>query len=350
MDVSIVGAAGEVGRSITTHLLRGNLLTAADRLQLIGHGLEGTEQKLLAERCDLLDAFDETAPRIDVTGEPDGVAGEVIVVAAGVSTAHVGMWSRRDLAAANRAIFDSFGAAIGRDGTGREVVIIVTNPVELGVEILSRHLDRHRVLGMGAQQDALRFARAVAADAHVRRDQVEAWVYGEHGDAVVPLWSSGRILGTAPPSAHERVAQLAMARRGADFAVEVDHHKHQVFDLLAAERIRDAFATVEALPPDLRIVLEPFVTAHCLHSTPNATANATCDLIRALRSGRESVVAAQVRLDGEFHDLHTNFGTPVLINAEGWPQVVCPPVADDEVRRIERAAAIIEANLDQWTR
>jgi malate dehydrogenase len=112
----------------------------------------------------------------------------------------------------------------------------------------------------------------------------------------------------------------------------------------------EAFVTVEELPPDLRIVLEPFITAHALHSTPNATANATCDVIRAPRSGRESIVAAQVRLAGECHDLHTSFGVPVLVNAAGWPQGVCPPVADDEARRLAGAAAIVEANLAQWTR
>jgi hypothetical protein len=52
---------------------------------------------------------------------------------------------------------------------------------------------------------------------------------------------------------------------------------------LLAERcdLLDAFDAVEALPSDIRVVLEPFVTAHCLHSCPNATANATWDVIHA---------------------------------------------------------------------
>lgn len=62
MQLSIIGAAGAVGQALATHLLRGGVLTASDRLQLVGHGVEGTERRLLAERCDLLDAFDEVAP------------------------------------------------------------------------------------------------------------------------------------------------------------------------------------------------------------------------------------------------------------------------------------------------
>jgi hypothetical protein len=129
-----------------------------------------------------------------------------------------------------------------------------------------------------------------------------------------------------------------------------ENRARQVFELVAAERIREAFDAVEALPPDLRVVLEPFVTAHCLHSSPNATANATCDVIRALRRGRGSVVGAQVRLAGEFLELQTSIGVPVLVNAAAWSQVVCPPLADDEAHQLRAAAATITANLAQRQR
>lgn len=55
---------------MATHLLRSGLMTITDELQLVGHGTEGTERMVLAERVDLLDAFDETAPRIEVAATP----------------------------------------------------------------------------------------------------------------------------------------------------------------------------------------------------------------------------------------------------------------------------------------
>ncbi|HEV2124197.1 MAG TPA: lactate dehydrogenase [Chloroflexota bacterium] len=347
MDLSIVGAAGEVARSLATQLLLRDLIGASDRLQFIGLGLEGAERKVLAERVDLLDAFNETAPRIDVSGIPDDVAGDIVVMAAG-ATVSGRMRTRRDLAMANRPVFETFASALARNGTGREVVVVVTNPVELGVEIFSRYLERHRVLGMGAQQDSLRFARTIAQDAGVRRDRIHAWVLGEHGEAQVPLWSSVRIL-EGHVEVGERVARLRGPRSAENFPSELDDLRGRVFELLASERIQEAFDTVEASPPDLRAAIEPFITAHCLHSTPNATANATCDVIHALRSGRDSVVGAQVRLEGEFFDLRTTFGVPVLVNAGGWSQVVGPTLADDEVQHLAMAAAAVEANLTQWT-
>src|SRR5215204_1768590 len=344
MNISIVGAAGEVGRALALHLLRGGLLGSSDQLQLVGHGHEAGERKLLAERADLLDAFDETAPRIEIGGEPEEVSGDVIAIAGGATLGGT-IVDRRQLAEANRALFEAFGKAVADHGTGRELVIIVTNPVELGVEIVSRYIDRHRVLGMGAQQDSLRFARAIAADVGLRRDKVHAWVCGEHGAAQVPLWSSVRIRGVELTA-----TELSRLRRSRPkgFGDELRARQSGIRELLLADRVKEAFEAVEALPPDLRAAIEPFVTFHCLHSTPSATANATCDIVRAVQSGRDAVVGAQVRLDGEFRGFRTTIGLPVLVDSSGWKAVVCPQLSSAEGDELDFVAATIEKNLGEW--
>ena len=348
MSISIVGASGEVGRSLATHLLRSGLMTITDELQLVGHGTEGTERMVLAERVDLLDAFDETAPRIEVAATPEEVTGDIVIMAAG-ATVSKQTRTRRELAAKNRPVFEAFAEALARNGAGQGGVVIVTNPVELGVEIFSRHLDRHRVLGMGAQQDSLRFARAIADHVGVRRDRVHTWVLGEHGESQVPLWSSVRLLGKSSEMDRQRIEELRAGRGLGHLASEVDTHRKRMFELLAGEHIRVAFDEVQALSPDVRVMLEPFVTAHCLHSTPNATANATLDVIRALCSARESIVGAQVRLEGEVHGLSTPIGVPVLVDAGGWSEVVCPPLNEAEATQLATVAETIQANLAQWT-
>ncbi len=348
MRVSVVGAPGEVGRTLTAHLLRSRLLGPSDELQLVGHGAEQTDRMLLAIRVDLLDAFDETAPPIAVAPGLEDVRGDVIVMAAG-ATVSPERPSRRDLAQANRPIFEALGSALARSGSGREVVVVVSNPVELAVAILARRLDRHRVLGMGAQQDSLRFARAVAADAGVARDRDHAWVLGEHGDAIVPLWSDVRVAGLDPDQLRTTVARIRGAHVLDELGQTIAAARERAFALVTDDRIREAYAHVEALAPDLRIAIEPFLTAHCLHSSVNATANATLDLVRALSRGRDSVVGAQVQLAGEVLGLETVVGVPVIVNAGGWSQVVCPPLAADEKRQVDRAAQTIAQNLAAWT-
>ena len=92
-------------------------------------------------------------------------------------------------------------------------------------------------------------------------------------------------------------AEITRLRRGPRterFGGELRAHQASIRELLLADRVKGAFEAVEALPPDLRAAIEPFVTFHCLHSTPSATANATCDVIRAVQSGREAVVAGSM--------------------------------------------------------
>jgi malate dehydrogenase len=96
-------------------------------------------------------------------------------------------------------------------------------------------------------------------------------------------------------------------------------------------------------------MLEPFVTAHCLHSTPNATANATLDLVLALASNRPSVVGAQVSLEGEVFGLDTVVGVPVLVDTLGWSRVECPLLTGEEQERLQEVAATIRANLADWS-
>jgi len=72
----------------------------------------------------------------------------------------------------------------------RALFIVVSNPVELAVKILSSAIDRERVIGMGAQQDSLRFARAIAVDLEISPHDVRASVLGEHGLGMIPLWRS----------------------------------------------------------------------------------------------------------------------------------------------------------------
>jgi malate dehydrogenase len=80
----------------------------------------------------------------------------------------------------------------------RALFIVVSNPVELAVQVLTEVVERQRLIGMGSQQDSLRFARAVATDLEVSRRHVRASVFGEHGLHMVPLWRTAELLLNSP--------------------------------------------------------------------------------------------------------------------------------------------------------
>ena len=74
----------------------------------------------------------------------------------------------------------------------------------------------------------------------------------------------------------------------------------------------EAFDRVDRLPPDVRVILRPYVTQISGAKTAVSTAAVTLDLVRTLLDGREVVVSGQVQLDGEFYDLHAPVGVPIV--------------------------------------
>ena len=128
--------------------------------------------------------------------------GDIVILTAGrtfaTSPTQINHASRDELALGNLPIFQHCAQAIARATLKTApLVIVVTNPVELGVQIFTQHLPRENVIGMGAHSDSLRFRQEIASDLKVRRQRVHGYVVGEHGSGLVPLWSSVRVSGLA---------------------------------------------------------------------------------------------------------------------------------------------------------
>lgn len=352
MDVAIIGASGDCGKQIAVQLVAERVLSPTERLQLVGRQGGNSERVLFGLRSDLSDAYAETAPELDVALHPEEVVADIIVMAAGkaVPTDATHAPSRDTLALHNLPVFHTYARAVEKYGHGNEVVIIVTNPVELGVEIFSRYLGRHRVIGIGAYSDSLRFRREIASDVGVRRQLVHAFVVGEHGEQMVPLWSSVRIYGMDTEEMLVINQRLRGNRGVLEFPEEVQQAKLQVIAYLQQGLVREAFEHVDRLPPDLRVVLKPYLTHLSGAKTAVATANGTVDLVRTLMDGREIVVAGQVRLDGEFYGIHTSVGAPIVVGNNGWSQVVSIQLWEDEARLLMQSAAQVQRKLREWTK
>ena len=347
MDISVIGASGDVGTETVNQLLAGRVLTPSERLQLVGRVEGKSSSKLFGLQSDLSDAYAEVAPELEVVLTPEKIRGDIVILAAG-ATVTAPNQTRNELARLNLPVFRRYAQAIAAHGHGRELVLVVSNPVELAVEVFSQYLGRHRVIGVGGYSDSLRFRREIAHDLGVRRQLVHAFVVGEHGDNMVPLWSSVRIFGRNGAQAVADVARLRGERVTARFPAEVDEHRTAVMEYLRQGKVREAFDRVDQLPADLRVVLRPYITMLSGAKTSIATANVIVDLVRTLVEGREVVVCGQVRLDGELSDLHVPVGVPVVIDARGWTQVVPLELWADEAQLLARAAEGLRERIRDW--
>lgn len=350
MDIAVLGATGDVGRQICTQLIERRVLPATSRLQLVGRRGGVSARAAYGLRADLIDAYDEHAPLIDVALDPADVVADVVVVAAGMTTpaAPGGSVDRTALAAANHDVVAGYARALAEHGSGHEVVVVVSNPVEVGVAVMARELGRHRVIGMGAWLDTLRFRREIAVSLGLRRHRIGGFVAGQHGTDLVPLWSTVRISGL---DAAERLAAVARLRAGRTLD-ELDAEIARAQGELLARDAAEAFALVDALPPDLRAVTRPWLTHTSGAKTATGTASATVDLVETVLDGREIVVAGQVRLAGEVavggRRLTGVVGAPVVLGPEGWTRVLLEDLAPDETTRLLACADRIAASLERW--
>jgi len=350
--VAILGASGAVGGALAAHLLRARLLRPGDALRLVGHGAGGSEGRLLAVGIDLQDAFDDAHVAIELVPDIGDARADIVVVAAG-ATVSERTPTRRDVGAANAGLFERISSECAAR-LPRALFVVVSNPVELAVELVARAVDRRRVVGMGAQQDSLRFARAVAADLGLSRHEVLASVVGEHGQAMAPLWRSVELVGRARYHTHLLAALEGLrARAGAAAPLpeRVAALREEVWSLMGEERIADAYQATRRALPDARIFVEPFVTAHCVHSTPNATANATLEVIAAALARDGRLVHGQVRLVAEdaAFGVEGVCGVPLTLDREeGWV-AASPGWLDADARAAMAASAVsIRAFLDQF--
>ena len=350
MNVAIVGAAGACGRQLAVQLLDRRILPVTAHLQLVGHHGGHSENELWGLVSDLQDAFVDDAPTIDLVIEPADVTADVVVILAGatISTDPNAPVDRAALGRTNHAMFVEYAAALAARGGAPPTVIVQSNPIELGVHVFAEYLGAQHVLGAAAWSDTLRLRAELAADLGMRRPQVHGWVFGQHGDHLVPAWSQVRAWGVPPDTVQALVDRIREGRQLAGMPQEVSTAKAQMVGLVRDGQARAAYAFVEALPADLRAAVKPFFTHFTAgHTTEVVTAHAVADLVAALAAGEQRVFPAQVALDGEWLGLQGVVGAPVVLALDGWEHVYPIALPADEVDAVESAAAAIAAANSQ---
>lgn len=332
MDIAIVGAGGGVGREIAHQIVTSRILEKEQTLYLCGNPEGGSAKTLPGYKADLLDGYAEINPNIEVTFEPDRIKADLIVFAAG-STLHGtrGNHTQREgLSSRNAPLFHRYAEAFAKNEKGHELYIIISNPNELAVSIFSKTIHRSRVIGMGAFLDSLRFRKEIAADLNIRRQRIHAFMIGEHGPNMVPLWSSVHIFGLNEQLLDEILLKIRTGVSTGQFPKRLKSVQKELQELIRHCQIREAYQVLEAHPPDIRAALKPFITHFSGSRTLLGTARATMDLIQTVMLGSDALVSGQITLDGEFHGAKGTIGAPFVIGNRGVDRIIELPMTDEE--------------------
>jgi len=106
--------------------------------------------------------------------------------------------SRLALINRNVVLFRSILAELKSKGLrGDATVLVVSNPVDILTYLAEQELGlpAGRVIGLGTLLDTLRFRALLAMSLQAPATQVQAVILGEHGDSMVPIWSSASVGG-----------------------------------------------------------------------------------------------------------------------------------------------------------
>jgi L-lactate dehydrogenase len=190
MKVSIVGGGGLVG-SMTAYALQcGGKVSS---LCLI----DANRDLAQGQALDLLNGASLAADqRISAGDMSDIPSSNVVVITAGLRRKPDE--SRLDLINRNVDLFLNLLEQIKSAGLKENAyLVVVSNPVDVLTYLAVQRsgLPWRRVIGLGTQLDTARFRGYLARRLQVPATQVNALILGEHGDSMLPIWSSATVAG-----------------------------------------------------------------------------------------------------------------------------------------------------------
>ncbi|MFM9872174.1 MAG: malate dehydrogenase [Fimbriimonadaceae bacterium] len=192
MKVSIIGGGGRVGSDAAFALQLGGIVKEI--------ALNDVNEDLAAgEALDLRHGSSLLNNQIITSGDYGVVNGsDCVVITAGLRRKPDE--SRLDLINRNVGLFSGILENLKNvklnDGA---TILVVSNPVDIltHLTVEAGIVPQSQVLGLGTVLDTARFRSLLADHLKVGASDVKALILGEHGDSMVPIWSSATINGVS---------------------------------------------------------------------------------------------------------------------------------------------------------
>jgi L-lactate dehydrogenase len=231
MKVGIIGGGGIVGSSAGFALQLGGIV---HEIVIVDANADLADGQAL----DMLHGTAAIADQVIYAGGYDRLAdADLICITAGLRRKPDE--SRLALINRNVELFKTILGSIQSGGMRADaMILVVSNPVDILTYLAEKELGlpKGRVIGLGTLLDTLRFRSLLAMNLKAPATQLEAMIIGEHGDSMVPVWSSASIAGLPlekwpgfTPKLGEDVfqraktsgAEMIKKKTGAGFAVGV---------------------------------------------------------------------------------------------------------------------------------
>lgn len=195
MKVSIIGGGGRVGSDAAYALQLGGIVKEIALVDM-------NQEMASGEALDLRHGAALTASQKFTSGGYEAVEGsDCVVVTAGLRRKPDE--SRLELVNRNVGLFKGILDELKKVKLApNATILVVSNPVDILTQlaVASGVLPESQILGLGTVLDTCRFRSLLADHFCVGALDVKALILGEHGDSMVPIWSSATVNGVALPS------------------------------------------------------------------------------------------------------------------------------------------------------
>jgi len=300
--ISIIGA-GNVGAT-AAHWIATKELGDVVLVDLNEGTAKGKALDLL--ECGPVERFDL---RITGTGDyADTANSDVVVITAGIPR-KPGM-SRDDLLKTNAKIVGEVTEKVAQHSPN-SILIVVSNPLDAMAYIAKKvsGFPRERVIGMAGVLDSARFRTFVAEAAGVSVEDVHGFVYGGHGDTMVPLARYCSISGVPLEKflSKEKIDQI------------VDRARNGGAEIVNLLKTGSAFY---------------------------APASSSVDMVEAIVKDKKRILPCAVHLEGEYGIKNLFVGVLAQLGSKGVEKVINIDLNSEETAMLKKSADAVQSLVD----
>jgi L-lactate dehydrogenase len=190
MKVTIIGGGGRVGSNAAYALQCAGVVA---EIQLLDANKDLAEGEALDLMHGSAFAGDQNIYAGDYARAADS---DIFLITAGLRRKPDE--SRLELINRNVTLFVQIIDSIKASGVRKDAhIFVVSNPVDILTQLAVQRsgLRWQQVYGLGTMLDTSRFGSLIAQELSLAPTQVKALILGEHGDSMVPIWSSASVNG-----------------------------------------------------------------------------------------------------------------------------------------------------------
>jgi malate dehydrogenase len=296
--ISIIGS-GLVGSSIA-------FLCASNSLDDVVL-LNRTKSKAIGEALDISNAIPKNSD-ITVRGTDDYSKisnTDIIVIAA---SAGVYLKNRYENTDTQVEMIKEIGKKI-KTNCQSPIVLIVSNPVDVLTYFFQKetNFSKNKVIGIASSLDSSRFRYFLSKKIKVKQSQISnAYVLGEHGDSMVPIFSNTKIKG-------KNVLEIINSTQKEDIA----------------RKTRDYWRSLRSFKSRSHFGI----------------AKNTFDVIESIIDNRTILTPASVLLEGEFGENDVCMGVPLKITSKGVIEIQEIVLDKSELELFEKSAQTIRDTI-----